>query len=324
MIHEEPASKSIIAEFDRFLVVVESPGDEANARALMTALDEAHPEKPVRFVLHTHHHGHSLGAIDPWIVRGATIITSERNLERVRGRSADAARFEQEAFVVSDGFSIADAGNRLIVHVLDESDYTIPTDQYIVVEFPEQDLLVSGCLYNKPLDYHQVVNLRKPALRKFLTEEAPRVRHLIPTNSSEASGYENLCTVDMLDATLEQGIQPERVAERLAALDLEEIEAQLDDLAEEFGARTPKSYDLLVTGNTIRKRQDFARAALWFDMSARVFPDDARVHYYLGVSRYLNGEPEAAQHAWDAALELADEDLAERIQSSIASLREES
>lgn len=321
MIHEEPASKSIVAEFDRFVVVIESPGDEENARQLLTTLDAAYPDKPVRFVLHTHHHGHSLGALDPWLVRGATIVTTDQNLELVRGRSADADGFADEALVVGDGFSIADASNRLVVHVLDRADYTIPTEQYVVVEFPTQELLVSGCLYNKPLDYHEVVNARKPALRHFLERNTPDVHWLIPTNTSEAKGFENVCTVDMLDATLEEGIKPHEVFERLAALELDAIEAQLDDLAVEFAARTPRAYDLLVTGNTIRAEEDFARAALWFEMTARVFPDDARARYYLGVARWENGEAEAAEEAWNEAVARADDDLADRIRSGAAGVR---
>lgn len=322
LIHEEPAAKSIVAEFERFLVVVESPGDEANARTLFDVTAEAFPDKPVRFVLHTHHHGHSIGVLDPFLVRGVTVVTSEKNLDLIRGRSIDPERFDRAAFVVADGFALEDATNRLVVHVLDGSHYTVPTDEYVVVEFPDQELLVSGCLYNKPLTYHEVVNQRKPALRLFLRTEAPHVKTLVPTNSSAASGFENVCTVAMLDATLEEGIQPTAVAERLAAMELDELTAKLDELAEEFGARTPRSYDLLVTGNTIRSLDDHARAALWFEMTARIFPDEGRVHYYHGLALWESGAHEAAEAAWDVARSLSPEDSRERLESSIARARE--
>ena len=56
-------------------------------------------------------------------------------------------------------------------------------------------------------------------------------------------------------------------------------------------------------------------------MTARVFPEDARARYYLGVARWENGETAAAERAWESALELADEDLADRIRSSAAGVR---
>lgn len=306
--HEAPASKTVIAEFARFLAVIESPGDDGMARAVLAALDAKFPTKPVRFLLHTHPHGHSLGAIDPYLVRGVTFVTTDANLARVKNLSSDPERVQRTALIVDDGFSIADATNVMNVRVLEREEYQTPTDDYAVFEFPHQQLLVSGCLYNKPLTYHEVVNARKPGLHRFLDQHAVDVVTLLPTNTTTASGFEDLCTVEMLQTTLREGIDPNQVADRLAAMSLAEIESSLDALATEFGARTPRSFDLLVCGNTLRsQREDAARAALWFEMAQRVFPDDSSVAYYLGVAHWENAQPERAEQSWARALTLTEE-----------------
>ena len=318
--HESPTSKTVVAEFTRFLAVIESPGDDARAREVLAALDERFPTQPVRFLLHTHPHGHSIGAIDPYLVRGVTFVTSDANLESVQGLSSDPERVAAQALMVDAKFVIEDTSNRMVVHVLTREEFQTPTDDYVVFEFPQQALMVSGCLYNKPLDYHEVVNARKPGFHRFLTEHAPSVVTLVPTNTTTASGYEDVCNVEMLQTTLREGIDPQQVADRLIAMSLEEIEAQLDAMVEEFSARTPKVFDLLVCANTLRvQRADPSRAALLFEVALGAFPDSADAAYYLGVSRWESADHASAATSWERALALTDTDerdaLRERIEA---------
>jgi hypothetical protein len=303
--HEEPDSKTVVVEFERFLALVESPGDDAVARGMLMALDEAFPDQPVRFVVHTHPHGHSLGAVDPYLTRGITIVTSEGNLERVLGRSADPDRFDRVALVVGDGFAIEDGMNRMVVHVIDHDRYGVPSEGYTVVELPRVGVMVSGCLYNKPVTHHAVVNERKPALWQYLRDHAPSVTTLVPTNTTSAGGYEDVCTVAMLEETLEQGLRPDVVADRLTAMTLEEIEQHLDELAVEYRAVTPSAYDLMVCASTLkRQREDPERAALFMEVACRAFPDDPDPASYLGRLRWEMGQKDRAEASWARALEL--------------------
>ena len=323
MRHEDPASKTVVVEFERFLAMIESPGDEALARATLARLDEVFPDKPVRFLLHTHPHGHSIGAIDPYLARGVTIVTSATNLERIAERSGDPQRFERVALVVSDGFAIEDPSNRLVVRVIDQDEYTVPSDDYTIFELPAQEIVVSGCLYNKPLTHHQVVNERKPALHRFLVDHGCAAKVLVPTNTTGASGYEDLCSLAMLEETLREGLDPADVADRLEAMSLEEIEQQLDALAAEYREITPSAYDLIVCANTIDlRREDLDRSALFFEVALRVFPDDPDVAYYLGRARWKNDQPDQAEAAWARALELAeDEEERKDLEEAIGRVR---
>lgn len=322
--HHEHGNKSVVAEFASFLAVIESPGDEAAARAMLDGLADAFPDKPVRFLLRTHHHGHSLASIDPWLARDVTLITAPANIDRVKERSANPERFQASALRATEGLTIADGLNSLVLHVIDQDDYPVPTEQYTVIEFPAQGMLVSGCLYTKPLTYHGVVNDRKTSLHGFIADHLPGVRALINTSSCLAKGDEDVSSLATLNATLEQGLKPEEIADRLAAMSLEEIDAALPSLTAELAARTERPYDLLVCANHLRREvKDLPRAEKLFRLCRDAFPADADAAYYLGMIRLEMGEDAAAEAAWTEALALAEDREARRdLEETMARTRE--
>lgn len=330
--HVEENNKSVVAEFGTFLAVIESPGDESTARAMLDDLAKAFPTKSVRFLLHTHHHGHSLAAIDPWLARDVTLITSPANIERVKKRSANPERFEKAVLRVTEGLTIGDGVNTMVVHVIDKENYPVPTDEYTVIEFPAQGMLVSGCLYTKPLTYHGVVNERKKSLHGFITDHLPGVRSVINTSSCLAKGNEDVSSLATLNATMEKGLKPEVIADRLAAMSLDEIEAALPELTAELSARTERPYDLMVCANYLRKkREDLPRAEKLARLCRDAFPDESRPSYYLGIIHLEMGNDDTAETIWADALALAEDNSAredlektmERTRKRVAKSREE-
>lgn len=314
--------KSVVAEFDTFLAVVEAPHDDATARALLALLRERFPAKPLRFAFHTHHHAHSIGALDPLFAAGVTLVTTSWNLDQIRGLSGDPARFDKQALTIADTFELADGANALRARVIRKARYEIPTDEYIVVELPRPKALVSGCLFNKPLTYWEVVNTRKTSLAAFLDDSKLDVEWLVPTNSARGSGFEDVCTREMLAETLERGMKPAEIADRLQARTVAALRADLDALAAEFAAKTPRSFDILVCGNYLKtKRKDYERAAVLFEVATRLFPKEVETWWRLGDNWSHGGDKTKARAAWTRALELAttDEDRKE-IQAAIAGL----
>ena len=314
--------KSVVAEFDTFLAVVEVPHDDATARALLAVLRERFPAKPLRFAFHTHHHTHSIGALDPLFASGVTLVTTAWNLDQVRGLSGDPARFDRQVLTIADTFELADGSNALRARVIRKTKYEVPTDEYVVVELPGPKALVSGCLFNKPLTYWEVVNTRKTSLAAFLADTRLDVRWLVPTNSARGSGFEDVCTREMLAETLERGIKPAEVADRLQARTVAALRADLDALTAEFAKKTPRSYDLLVCGNYLKtKRKDNERAAVLFEVATRLFPKEVETWWSLGDACSLAGDKARARAAWTRALELAttDEDRKE-IRAALAGL----
>ena len=77
---------SLAIEMKDHIVIVDLPLTEERARAVVAKAKEIIPNKPVRFVITSHHHWDHLGGIRTAMDEGATIVTHESNkkfLERV-------------------------------------------------------------------------------------------------------------------------------------------------------------------------------------------------------------------------------------------------
>lgn len=306
--HANEPLKSVVVEFDDYLAVVEVPTDAPTVERMLSELRRRFPDKPVRYALHTHHHGHSVGALDPLFAAGITFVTTAWNLEQLRTLATDEAALAEGVRLVGETFELREGDQVLRAHVLRDSTYAVPTRQYVVVELPRARAVVSGCLYNKPLDYHEVINARKRAMDAFLTEQAPDTEWLVPTNTSRASGFEDVCSRAMLDETLRSGLDPERVAERVGRTPVPELEASFFQLVEEFRAKTPRGYDLLVCGNYLRAKQDHERALLLFRVATVLSPEDIDAYWLVAEAALTLGRESEARSALNRALELATDD----------------
>jgi glyoxylase-like metal-dependent hydrolase (beta-lactamase superfamily II) len=77
---------SLAVEMRDHIVVVDTPNNEARAAAVLAKAKELIPNKPIRYVVTTHHHWDHLGGIRTAMNEGATIVTHQSNkafLERV-------------------------------------------------------------------------------------------------------------------------------------------------------------------------------------------------------------------------------------------------
>ncbi len=70
---------SVAVEFSDYSVVVEAPLNEQRSLAVIEEVKKLIPNKPIRFVVNTHHHWDHLGGIRTYVHEGATIITHEGN-----------------------------------------------------------------------------------------------------------------------------------------------------------------------------------------------------------------------------------------------------
>jgi len=59
--------------------VVEAPGNDARTEAVLAEVRRTVPNKPVRYVINTHHHSDHAGGLRGYVAEGITIITHELN-----------------------------------------------------------------------------------------------------------------------------------------------------------------------------------------------------------------------------------------------------
>ena len=70
---------SVAVEFRDYAVVVEAPLNEERSLAVIDEVAKLIPNKPIRFLVNTHHHWDHLGGVRAYVHEGATIITHDGN-----------------------------------------------------------------------------------------------------------------------------------------------------------------------------------------------------------------------------------------------------
>jgi glyoxylase-like metal-dependent hydrolase (beta-lactamase superfamily II) len=70
---------SVAVEFRDFVAVVDAPQNEERSLAVIAQVEKLIPNKPIRYLVNTHHHFDHLGGIRTYASMGTTIVTHERN-----------------------------------------------------------------------------------------------------------------------------------------------------------------------------------------------------------------------------------------------------
>lgn len=275
-------NKILFAEFDKFIVLIEFPQNDTVAKDIIAKASEMFPKKPIKYILHSHHHSHSISSFDPFLqFTKAILITTKYNFEEVKYITKDTLALKSRAIIYDSTYIIKDKKNEINCYEMQQTKYLVPTKEYNIFYFPKQQLLISGCLFNKPTTYYEVVNARKQALKSFLTDANLLVKKLIPTNTSRASGFIDVCSIEMLDTALVKGIIPNQFCDNFQVKPYEYLESKTDSLSNEF-KKIPRSFDYLVCANTLRSiRKDYNRAIVIFKVLASLYPKEIEIYYYI-------------------------------------------
>ena len=70
---------SLAVEFRDFATVIEAPLNEERSLAVIREVNRLIPNKPIRYVVNTHHHFDHSGGLRTYLAQGATIVTDQGN-----------------------------------------------------------------------------------------------------------------------------------------------------------------------------------------------------------------------------------------------------
>ena len=70
---------SVLVEFRDFVAVVEAPQNETRSLAVIAEVRRLVPDKPIRYVVNTHHHFDHAGGLRTYVAQSATVVTHQGN-----------------------------------------------------------------------------------------------------------------------------------------------------------------------------------------------------------------------------------------------------
>jgi glyoxylase-like metal-dependent hydrolase (beta-lactamase superfamily II) len=148
---------SVLVEFKDYVAVVEGPLDEERSLAVITEVKKLVPNKPIRYLINSHHHFDHSGGIRTYVAEGATIITHEMNKPYYEktfamprtlnpdqlSKNPKEAKFE----TVADKYELTDGVRKLELYLAQGNGHNAGL---LIAYLPKEKLLIEPDLFTPP------------------------------------------------------------------------------------------------------------------------------------------------------------------------------
>jgi glyoxylase-like metal-dependent hydrolase (beta-lactamase superfamily II) len=148
---------SVAVEFADHIVVIEGPLNEQRSLAVIAEVKKLIPNKPIRYLVNTHHHFDHSGGLRTYVDEGAIIVTHEINKEfyekafaAPRTLNPDRlARSGKKATIetVGDKKVLSDGARTLELHAIKGSPHN---DGILMAFLPKEKILIEVDVYTPP------------------------------------------------------------------------------------------------------------------------------------------------------------------------------
>jgi glyoxylase-like metal-dependent hydrolase (beta-lactamase superfamily II) len=165
---------SMAVEFRDFVTVVEAPLSEDRSIAVIDEVHRLIPNKPIRYVVNTHHHYDHSGGLRTYVAEGAIIVTHEANREFYEGvlfypgqrtlqpdrlsldplhdnlkvpRFATMAHHEPAGSWTEGKYVISDGTRTMDIHTIQGLAHAVAM---LVAYLPKEKIVVNADLYSPP------------------------------------------------------------------------------------------------------------------------------------------------------------------------------
>ena len=170
---------SVLVEFPEYLVLIEAPQNDTRTLAVIGQARELQPEKPLRYVINTHHHFDHSGGVRAAVSEGLTVITHELNrsffedmVARQHTIVPDALAMNPQPLAIEtvpgDDRYVLEAGRQsLEIYPILNSPHA---DTLLMVYLPRERLLVEADVFSPgsrevPFAANLLENIEKGSLR---------------------------------------------------------------------------------------------------------------------------------------------------------------
>ena len=144
---------SVVVEFKDYIAIVEAPLSEERSLAVLAEAKKLVPNKPVKYLLTTHHHFDHTGGLRTYAAEGVTIVTNQSNVayfEKTLMAPATMVPDEQAKSPkkpvfqpVSDKYVITDGKGKQTIEMY-TTDGDTHTKEYMLIYLPVSKVLVEA------------------------------------------------------------------------------------------------------------------------------------------------------------------------------------
>lgn len=305
-------SKSAIVEFKNFIVLVEMPLCYSNASPLkdhieggekvLQALKKEFPNKPLKYVLSSHWHPHSISSIIPFVSSGVTVVTTRNNFKHL-SEFIDSATYEKYRdhihFVEEDSMVIKDKTNTIIAYKCNKKEYTNqPTEDFLYFYFPKYRCLQTSCMYQRYRGFKakgkELISGRTEDLNKFI-----RSKNIAPQTFLCTENYfddaNDMASNDTLQSMFSTGIGASAIKDEIMSMSDETLQLKSDSVIKYFANNTIPVYLLNEAVYTTLRNQNLNKALALARLQALINPSDPNVWDTFGEVYYFMGEQKLAK-----------------------------
>src|SRR6516225_5715627 len=170
-------ANSVAVEFKDFIAVVEAPASEARSNAVIAEVKKTIPNKPIRYLVVTHHHFDHSGGVRTYAAEGATLVTDERNKDYFQkivlgpqSRSLEPDRLSQAGpgplmlQTFTDRYAISDGQKSIMLYHVDNLNHA---EDMLVAYLPQDKILINADLWGPPPAGAATANVNLSAVTLF-------------------------------------------------------------------------------------------------------------------------------------------------------------
>jgi glyoxylase-like metal-dependent hydrolase (beta-lactamase superfamily II) len=148
---------SLVVEFKNYIAVIEAPLNEERSLAVMAEAKKLIPDKPIQYVISTHHHFDHAGGLRTYVAQSATVVTHDSNEDFFQKSFMAPATLSPDAQAkspkmpiiqgVTDKYVLTDGKQTIEVYATQGDTHT---DEMLVAYLPKARILVEADSYSPP------------------------------------------------------------------------------------------------------------------------------------------------------------------------------